>query len=143
MARQARRMLQLGALLLLLGLVTGLFVPMLAVPRLGVSAHIVGVLGGLFLIVLGLLWPQLRLESRASGFGFGLAIYSFYAGWLMPLLGSLWGAGSTMLPLAAGTARGTAFQEGVIATGLVTSAIALVSLCVLILWGLRASDREP
>ena len=141
-ARQARRMIQLGVLLLLLGLLTGVIVPALAVPRLGLSAHILGSSGGVFLVVFGLLWPQVRLEPRAARLGFACAVYSFYGGWLMPLLGGLWGAGATMLPLAAGSARGTPFQEAVIATGLITSAVAIVAVCLLVLWGLRGPDRE-
>jgi hydroxylaminobenzene mutase len=135
-------MIQLGVLLLLLGLLTGLVVPALAVPRLGVSAHIVGSIGGIFLVVFGLLWPQLRLGPRASGVGLALAVTSFYGGWLMPLLGGVWGAGASMLPFAAGEARGTAFQEGLIAAGLGASAVAVVALCALVLWGLRGSGER-
>jgi hydroxylaminobenzene mutase len=130
-------MIQLGVVLLLLGLLTGLAVPVLAVPRLGVSAHIVGVLSGLVLIVLGLLWPRLEIEAATSRLGYWLALYSTYVGWLMPLLGGMWTAGGATLPFAAGEARGTAFQEGVIATGLITSAAAVIALCLVLLWGLR------
>jgi len=140
--QEARRMIRLGVLLLLLGLLTGAIVPALAVPRLGVSAHIVGVSGGAFLVVFGLLWPQVRLGPGASRLGLALAVYSFYGGWLMPLLGGLWGAGTTILPFAAGAARGTPFQEGFIAAGLITSAVAIVTLCLLVLWGLRGPTRD-
>jgi len=141
MAEQARRATQFGVLLVLLGLLTGFLVPGLAVPRLGVSAHALGVSGGFFLVVLGLLWPQLRLGPGASRLALGAAVYAFYGGWLMPLLGGFWGAGASMLPLAAGSARGTAFQEGVITAGLVTSAVAILAVCGLLLWGLRGPAR--
>jgi hydroxylaminobenzene mutase len=142
MEETARRMLRLGVVLLLIGLLTGLVVPALAIPRLGVAAHIVGVLGGLALLVLGLLWPRLRLSPRASSIGFALAAYAFYLGWLMPLLGGAWGAGGGMLPIAAGGVRGSGLQEGVIAAGLGTSAVAIIALCVLLLWGLRSPARS-
>jgi hydroxylaminobenzene mutase len=141
--REALRLIRLGVLLLLLGLLTGAVVPSLTVPRLGLSAHVLGVLGGLSSVVFGLVWPRLRLGPRASALGCWLALYSFYAGWLMPLLGGAWGAGSTLLPIAAGTARGTAFQEGVISAGLVTAAVAIVAVCLLLIWGLRTPAREP
>lgn len=143
MAQQARRLLQLGILLLLSGLLIGLAIPALAVPRLGVAAHVNAVVGALFLLALGFLWPQLRLGARALGLAFWLAPYSFFVATLMPLLGGMWGAGSTMLPLAAGAARGSAFQEGVIAVGLVTAGAAVIVLCVLLLLGLRGRAREP
>jgi hypothetical protein len=44
--RQSRRLLQLGLLLLLLGLLIGLTIPALSVPRLGVAAHLNAVVGG-------------------------------------------------------------------------------------------------
>jgi hydroxylaminobenzene mutase len=136
-AREKRRLIQLGILLFLLGLLTGALVPAFAVPRLGLSAHVLGVLGGLSLMVFGLVWPELRLGPRASRVACGLALYASYGGWLMPLLGAAWGAGSAMLPLAAGAARGSALQEGVIAVGLGTSAVAIVAASCVMLWGLR------
>jgi len=131
--------LRLGVVLFLLGLLTGVAIPAFSVPRLGLSAHISGVLGGLVLIVIGLVWPQLRISSRASRTGFGLAAYSFVVAWLMPFLAAVWGAGAGMLPFAAGNARGTAFQEGVIAVGLTTVALTVIVLFALLLWGLRGA----
>lgn len=142
MAQHERRLLQLGVALLLLGLLTGLAIPSLAVPRLGLTAHIEGVLGGPLLILLGLLWPRLRLGEQVSGVACALAVYALFMGWLMPLLGGVWGAGNTMLPIAAGAARGTPLQESIIAAGLITSAVAIVALCLVVLWGLRAPGRE-
>lgn len=143
MAQQSRRLLQLGVLLFLAALLIGLAIPALAVPRLGVAAHLNGVIGALFLVALGLLWPQLRLGPAALHVAFWLAPYSFFVATLMPLLGGLWRAGGAMLPIAAGTARGTAFQEGVIATGLVTAAVAVIALCVLLVLGLRGRAGQP
>jgi (hydroxyamino)benzene mutase len=135
--RQSRRLLQLGLLLLLLGLLIGLAIPALSVPRLGVAAHLNAVVGSLFLLVLGLLWPQLRLGASASRLAFWLGPYSFFVASLMPLLAAVWGAGASMLPIAAGAARGSALQEGVIAVGLTTAGVAVIILCVLLLLGLR------
>ena len=142
MSRQARRLLQLGVGLFLLSLLLGFAIPGLAIPRLGVAAHVNGVVGALFLLALGLLWPQLRLGARAAGLAFWLALYSFFMGALMPLLAGLWGAGGSMLPIAAGAARGSAFQEGVIGAGLVTAGVGVLALCVLLLLGLRAPAEE-
>lgn len=141
MTRQARRMLRFGVLLVLLALLIGLVVPALAVPRLGVAAHVNGVVGGLALIVLGLLWPHLELGARALGAAFWLAVYSFFVSTLMPLLGGAWAAGATMLPLAAGTARGTPLQEGLLGAGLVTAGAAVFALFILLFVGLRGPAR--
>jgi len=66
--------------LFLFGVLTGFVVPTLAVPRVGLSAHLLGVTSGTFLILIGLLWPRLKLSSNTSRLGFWLAIYGSYVG---------------------------------------------------------------
>jgi len=45
-AQQGHRLIQAGMLLFLPGLLAGLFVPKFAVPKLGLSAHLLGILRG-------------------------------------------------------------------------------------------------
>jgi hydroxylaminobenzene mutase len=136
--REGQRLLRGGILLFLLALLVGLAVSRFAVPRLALSTHLLGIMQGTFLLVAGLLWPRLKLTHVTSRVGSYLAVYGCVAAWTANLLGALWGAGNTMLPMAAGQARGSGLQEGIIATGLVTSAISLIAVAMLILWGLRA-----
>ena len=143
MSEQSRRLLQLGVLLFLLSLLLGFAIPALAVPRLGVSAHVNGVVGAGFLLVLGAIWPQVRLSPRGLSLAFWSAVYSFFMGALVPLLAGVSGAGGTMLPIAAGTARGSALQEAVISVGLTTAGVAVIALCLLLLRGLSGSSRQP
>ena len=135
--RRERRLLQAGVLLFLLALLVGLAVPRFAVPRLGLSAHLLGIMQGIFLMVIGLLWPKLKLTPAVSGAGSLLAIYGCFAAWAANVLGAVWGAGNLMLPIAAGQARGNAIQETLIAFGLRTAAVSLIAAAILILWGLR------
>ena len=55
----SHRLTRSGVLLLLLGLLTGLFVPKFANPKMGLSSHVEGVMGGMMLIILGFVWPKL------------------------------------------------------------------------------------
>jgi hydroxylaminobenzene mutase len=135
--RQGHRLLQAGSLLFLFALLVGLAVPRFAAPRLGLSAHLLGVMQGIFLMVTGILWPRLRLTRATSRIGFWLAVYGCFAAWTANILAGVWGAGNSMLPIAAGQARGSALQEAIIATGLRTAAVALIAVTMLILWGLR------
>jgi hydroxylaminobenzene mutase len=138
------RLLRVGTLLFLLGLFVGLAVPRFAVPRLGLSTHLLGIMQGTFLIVGGLLWPKLRFAGLASRIGHGLAIYGCLAAWTANLLGAVWGAGNSMLPMAAGSATGSSFQEGIIRFLLMSAALSLITVALLILWGLRTSSpAEP
>jgi hydroxylaminobenzene mutase len=136
-ARQASRLVRLGVLLFLLALLTGLFVPNFRVPRLGLSAHLLGISQGLFLMVAGLLWSKLQLSPTASRLGFWLVTYGCFAAWTANVLGASWGAGAAMLPMAAGGAHGSALQEAIIAVALRTAAVSLIAALLLMLWGLR------
>jgi hydroxylaminobenzene mutase len=140
--RQGHRLLQAGSLLFLLALLVGLAVPRFAVPRLGLSAHLLGIMQGVFLMVTGVLWPRLRLTRATARVGFWLAVYGCFAAWTANVLAGVWGAGNSMLPIAAGQARGSVFQEVIIATGLRSAAVSLIAAAVLILWGLRAFAVE-
>ena len=135
--RHGHRLLQVGGLLFLFGLLVGLAVPRFAVPRLGLSTHLLGIAQGTFLMVAGLLWPRLRLTRGVSGSGCILAIYGCTAAWTANLCGAFWGAGGAMVPIAAAGAQGSALQEGLIKILLMSGAVALISAAVLILWGLR------
>ncbi|MCC6144839.1 MAG: hypothetical protein IT368_13620, partial [Candidatus Hydrogenedentes bacterium] len=101
-AIQSRRLLQLGILLFLVGLLTGFAMPVFVNPRMGLASHLEAILNGIFLVVLGLLWERLALGRGALTFAFALVIYGTFANWLATFLGALWGAG-TMMPLASGT----------------------------------------
>lgn len=140
--RQGHRLLQLGILLFLFALLVGLAVPRFAVPRLGLSAHLLGIMQGLFLMVIGLLWPRLKLTPAMSRVGFWLALYGCFAAWTANVLAGVWGAGNSMLPIAAGQARGSALQEGIITVGLRTAAVSLIAVAILILWGLRNNEKR-
>jgi hydroxylaminobenzene mutase len=139
--RDGHRLLQLGALLFLLGLLVGLAVPRFAVPRLGLSTHLLGILQGIFLMVAGLLWPRLRLTRSLSRVGRVLASYGCVAAWLANLGAAVWGAGSAMVPIAAGGVQGSALQEALIKVLLISAALSLISSAGLILWGLRGSPQ--
>ena len=137
--RQANRLIFLGVLLFFLGLIVGLIVPALANPRMGLSSHLEGVLNGMFLLVLGLIWPRLRLGPAAAATTYWLAIYGTFANWAATLLAAAWGAGRAM-PLAAGAQQGTPTQEAVIMGLLVSLSLAVIAVCGLVLWGLRRFD---
>jgi hydroxylaminobenzene mutase len=135
--RDGHRLLQVGGLLFLLGLLVGLAVPKFTAPRLGLSTHLLGIMQGTFLLVGGLLWPKLMFTRWVSRIGHGLAIYGCLAAWTANLLGAVWGAGNSMLPIAAGAARGSSLQEATIRVLLMSAALSLIAVAFLILWGLR------
>jgi (hydroxyamino)benzene mutase len=136
------RLLQLGMLLFLIGLLTGFSVPHLANPRMALASHLEGVMNGLFLIALGLVWPRFVLSARMLTVLFWLAVYGTFANWMATLLAAAWGAGGALMPLAASGFDGTSMQEAVIAALLLSLSVAIVATSGLALWGLRTTPRS-
>jgi hydroxylaminobenzene mutase len=130
-------LLQLGILLFLVGLLTGLVIPRLSNPRMGLASHLEGVLNGMFLVVLGLLWRRLNLSNTWLTITFWLAVYGTFANWLATFLAAIWGAGSLM-PIAGMNRHGTSGQERLIQFLLVTLSVATIAVCVIVIVGLRA-----
>jgi hydroxylaminobenzene mutase len=142
LSRQGRRLIQIGSVLFLCALVLGLFVQKFAIPRLALSAHLLGLMQGLFVMVAGLMWPKLLLTRISAAIAFYLLLYGCFAALLANLLGALWGAGSSLLPIAAGAARGSSGQELTIVLGLRSAGAALIISVALLVWGLRYPDGE-
>ncbi|HXO22047.1 MAG TPA: hydrogenase [Thermoanaerobaculia bacterium] len=141
---RSRQLLVSGVLLFLLGLLTGIALPSLPYPRLGLSAHMTALMNSLFLVALGLLWGRLRLGPRAAALAFGLALYGAYANWAFSLLAAFLGTGK-LTSIASGGRIASAGREALVGAGLVVMAVAMVVLCLLLLWGLRPGgpSRAP
>lgn len=137
----SRQLVRLGVLLILLGLVTGLLVSDLANPRMALASHIEGVLSGMLLVVMGLVWPRLNLGTGMLRAACWLLAYGAFANWFNPLIGAYWAAGSSMMPMAGMGHRGTPAQEFIIGFLAVTLALALLIGVGLVLWGLRGADQ--
>lgn len=137
-----RRLLWHGVFLFLLGLITGLVVQSLKNPRMGLAAHLEGVMNGTFLAVIGLLWNRLRLSPRAGTAVFWLALYGTYANWASTLLAAMLGT-SRMTPIAGAGHGGRPWQEAIIDAGLISLTLAMLACCGLVLWGLRGREAEP
>lgn len=116
----------LGLVLFLLGLLTGFAVPVLKNPRMALSSHLEAVLNGMFLVILGLLWPHLHLPHAWGVTAVALIAYAGYANWLASLLAAAWGAGRRLAPIAAAGHEAPAAKEGLVSFLLVSLALAIV-----------------
>lgn len=143
LSRQGHRLLQLGIAFFLFASLEGFAVPYFAVPLLGRSVHTLSALSGVILLALGLLWPRLNLGTTTSRIAFWLFIYSAIATVAGFVMAGIWGAGNSTMPLAAGAAHGSAFQEGAIKVVTYSAAPPVLISLALILWGLRMKTVEP
>lgn len=131
--KQADRLVLWGLVLFLIGLVAGLLVPHTANPRMGLAAHLEGVMNGMFLMLLGLLWNRLLLSGALLKAAFILALYGTFANLLAVLLAALTGLGG-MMPMAGGKA-GAGVAEAVISFLLVSLALSMIALCIIMIAG--------
>jgi len=86
-----RRLLWHGMLIFGLGLLTGAVVPVMTNPRMGVAAHLGGVMSGMLLLLVGVIWGEIRLPASAEKAAFWLFLYASYTGWLAQLLAASFG----------------------------------------------------
>jgi (hydroxyamino)benzene mutase len=139
--RQRQRLLQVGMALLLYSSLEGFAIPVLASPRIGLSVHTLSALQAVMFLAIGLLWPMLKLGSRAATIAFGCLIYSASAILAAYTVAAFWGVGietiRVMGELPHGLSQGSRFQETFIQVLAYSSAPTGLTAFVLILWGLR------
>ncbi len=134
------RLIFWGILLFFLGLIVGLLIPVLANPRMGLSSHLEGVMNGIFLIVLGLIWHKVDLPDRWLKISFWLAIYGTFANWFGILIAAIFDAGK-MLTVAADGKEGPAFAEGIVNFSLISLTVAMIVICITVMIGLSKNMR--
>ncbi len=117
---------RLGLALFLLGLLTGFAVPLLKNPRMALSSHLEAVLNGMFLVLLGLLWPRIHLPDALAVSAVVLIVYSAYANWVAALLAAAWGAGRKLAPIAAADHEASAGKERFVSFLLVSLSLSIV-----------------
>lgn len=116
----------LGLVLFLIGLLTGFAVPALKNPRMALSSHLEAVLNGMFLMLLGLLWPHIHLPNAWGVTAVALIVYAGYANWLATLLAAAWGAGRRLAPIAAADHEASVAKEWIVNVLLVSLGLAIV-----------------
>jgi (hydroxyamino)benzene mutase len=137
LSRQGRHLLQLGVALLLFTAFQGFAIPYFAVPQLGLSVHRLSALEAVLLLPMGLLWSRLTLGPAGSRTAFWLLTYSALAIIAAYLLAAMWGAGDSVIRLAAQTGHGSAAREATILVVAYSSAPTGIIAFALVLWGLR------
>jgi hydroxylaminobenzene mutase len=139
--RYSEWFLFLGVLLFLFGLLIGLFIPMMTNPRMGLSAHLEGIMNGMFLVTLGLIWNKLILKDKWLTTAFWLTIYGSFANFVAVTIAAITGTGR-MMPIAGGK-EGTSAVEGLISFLLISLALAMIIVCIIVLTGLLRYVKQP
>lgn len=131
--QQANKLVFLGLILFLLGLLIGLFVQNMTNPRMALAAHLEGIMNGMFLIILGLIWNRLILSKTVFKVTFWLTAYGTFANLAAVIIAALTGFGK-MMPIAGGQ-EGTEIIEGLISFLLISLALCMLTVCIIVLIG--------
>ena len=132
-----RRLMWHGMCLFLLGLLTGFAETHFANMRMGLAAHLEGVMNGTFLVALGAAWTQVRLPGSPQVIAYWAALYGTYGNWLVTTLAAIFGT-AALSPITGAGHSGPPWQETLVTIGFLTVGITIVASSVLILWGLRS-----
>jgi len=138
----ARSLLRLGVTLFLLGLLTGLAVQGMKNPRAGLSAHLEGLMNGMFLMIAGLAWKDLALGPRAARITYGLLVFGTFANWATTTATALLGT-SRATPIAGAGHAADETVESVVLGMLVLVSLAMIGAAGTIavrLWRRESGD---
>jgi (hydroxyamino)benzene mutase len=132
-----RRLMWHGMFLFLIGLLTGFAELHFANIRMGLAAHLEGVLNGIFLVALGAIWTEVRLPLTTKAIAYWTALYGTYVNWLVTTIAAVLGT-AALSPITAAGHRGQPWQENLVTAGFMSVGVVMVTFSVLTLWGLRA-----
>jgi (hydroxyamino)benzene mutase len=132
-----RRLMWHGMFLFLFGLLTGFAETHFANVRMGLAAHLEGVINGIFLLALGAAWNELRLAPAPKSVTFWTALYSAYMNWFFAALAATLGTGA-LSPITAPGRTALPWQEKLVTAGFMSVGFAIVACTLLLLWGFRA-----
>jgi hydroxylaminobenzene mutase len=138
MKAQKRRLMWHGMLLFLLGLITGLLEHRFTNVRMALSAHMEGVMNGIFLLALGAVWNEVRLTDPVKVTAYCTALYGTYGNWLVTSIAGGFGAAANS-PITSAGHHAQSWQESFVAAGFLSVTLAMLATSVLILWGLRGT----
>jgi hydroxylaminobenzene mutase len=130
-----------GMFLLLIGMVTGLAEPYFMNVRMGLAAHLEGLMNGILLLALGGAWTEVRLAPRAKTIAYWTALYGTYVNWLFTTVAAVFGTAALSPILGAGH-RAPAWQETLVTAGFFSIMISMFTAAILILSGLRTRSNQ-
>ncbi len=136
MDNSRRRLIWHGMFLFLLGLLTGFVETKFTNPRMGLAAHLEGVMNGTFLIALGAVWMEVRLTAKLKAAAYWSVLYGAYVNWVATAVGAAWGI-AALSPITGAGHHALPWQEIFMTVLFMSVGLAIVGASLLVLWGLR------
>lgn len=135
-----RILLRFGFLLVLVAMAGGLAIPSFLNSKMGVAAHVTGLLDGLLLVAVAFAWPTLRFSAGRGKLVRGLFLYAAYAAWMVAVLAAVWGT-SRLTPIGGAGFHASPPKELLVQIVLVSQALAhIVGLLFVVVALFRRGD---
>jgi len=132
-----RRLMWHGMFLFLIGLLTGFAEQHFSNIRMGLAAHLEGVMNGTFLLALGAGWNEVRLSTRTKAIAYWTALCGTYGNWFVTTLAAVFGT-AALSPITGAGHSGQPWQESVVTIGFLFVGTTIIAAAVLVLRGFRA-----
>jgi hydroxylaminobenzene mutase len=136
-----RQLLWHGIFICTLAFIIGLFIPLYANPRAGLAAHVLGITEGMFLAIIGFVYPQLKLSFFLAQSNFWMLIISAYVGLLGQFLSAAFGLKRILVITGAGMAEGNVWMETSVEIATKGISVLLIAACAIVLFGLREGEK--
>jgi hypothetical protein len=131
-----------GAIMTLLGLLSG-YTPLFAkAPTAALEAHVIGTLQGATLFGLAAIWPALGANRRIVRVARGCALVGFYANWIGSQLAAFWSARNMMIVTGVSMPAGATRAMELTVALLLNLSTLIIVMCVLILVALRDNSAN-
>jgi (hydroxyamino)benzene mutase len=135
MSKSSNRLLLVsGALLFLVGLLSGFMIGALENPRMGLSAHLAALQGAIFLLVVAATWEHARLSERLRAVTSTSLTAGIYLFWVALMLAAVWGT-SEATPIAGAGFSGSPWQESAVMILLSLASLSALAGTLLLLAG--------
>jgi hydroxylaminobenzene mutase len=131
-----RRLMAHGFLIFTASILVGSVATWLPAPRMGLSCHLNGLMTGMMLVLMGLIWNRLALSGSSKTLLFWLAVVGVYCSFAMHLFAAVFPSGNRFMPFASEGKVGTDWQEAVIFACNVLIGATLIPGSLLTAWGL-------
>lgn len=136
-----QRLLFHGMALFLIGLLTGLAEQHFTNVRMGLAAHLEGVMNGTFLLAVGAIWNEVRLSPSAGAITYWTLLGGTYGNWAVTTMAAILGT-AALSPISAAGHSAAQWQETLVTAGFVLIGLAIIVASILLLWGLRSNAAQ-
>lgn len=137
-----RRLMAHGFLVFAASILVGSVATWLPAPRMGLSCHLNGLMTGMMLVLMGLIWSRLALQDSTKVFLFWCAVTGVYCSFAMHLFAAVFPSGNRFMPFASEGMVGTDWQEAIVFVCNVFIGMTLIPASLLTAWGLWRRLRD-